>query len=285
VAALLCVIPVAFTWIHLPYYLMTRAERLRSADHALLKPSAGLGLAFGVAGLTFFLFMWLYPIRRSVPWLAWTGSIGTWLRVHIVAGLVLPITVAVHAGWRFEGLIGLGYLSMLVVCASGVMGRYLYVRIPRDRSGLELSLDQVNGERRTLLTRIAAITGLDPRDVERALEIDPRPYAGLDPLRTLMRMVRDDLTRRRVLRHLRRVWATAGVARPLDPQGLRETLRLARREMSLHQQLRMLDATQRLFGYWHVAHRPFAVTALLAILIHVAVAVMIGGAGITQPGP
>jgi len=33
----------------------------------------------------------------------------------------------------------------------------------------------------------------------------------------------------------------------------------------------MLDTTRRLFGYWHVAHRPIAVTALLAVLVHVAV--------------
>jgi len=25
------------------------------------------------------------------------------------------------------------------------------------------------------------------------------------------------------------------------------------------------------FGYWHVAHRPFALTALLAVLVHVMV--------------
>jgi hypothetical protein len=41
----------------------------------------------------------------------------------------------------------------------------------------------------------------------------------------------------------------------------------------------MLEATRRVFGYWHVAHRPFAVTALLAVLIHVVVAMTIGGVG------
>ena len=51
---------------------------------------------------------------------------------------------------------------------------------------------------------------------------------------------------------------------------------LASREISLAQQARMLDATQRVFGYWHVAHRPFAVTALVAVVIHVAVVVAVG---------
>jgi hypothetical protein len=51
---------------------------------------------------------------------------------------------------------------------------------------------------------------------------------------------------------------------------------LASREMSLTQQARMLDATRKVFGYWHVAHRPFALTALVAVVIHVAVVIALG---------
>jgi hypothetical protein len=46
--------------------------------------------------------------------------------------------------------------------------------------------------------------------------------------------------------------------------------------MSLTQQARMLAATQRLFRFWHVAHRPFAITALVAVLVHVGVVVAMG---------
>ena len=56
-------------------------------------------------------------------------------------------------------------------------------------------------------------------------------------------------------------------------------MRLARREMALTQQVRMLEATRTVFGYWHVAHRPFAVTALIAVAIHVVVAVLVGAVG------
>jgi hypothetical protein len=162
---------------------------------------------------------------------------------------------------------------MIVVCLSGVVGRYLYTRIPRSRNGLELSLEEVSTERRRLLTDIAAATGLDPSQVERQLAVDPRPYTGLDPLRTIARMVQDDMARARVLRALRRQWATRRDA------SLSHTLRLARRELALRQQVRMLEATRRVFGYWHVAHRPFAVTALIAVLAHVVVAVFVGGIG------
>jgi hypothetical protein len=273
-------IPLATTAIGWKYYLMGTAERLRSPLHATFRPSGPVGLAFGFAGLAAFLFMWLYPLRKKFPRIGFAGSLAGWLRVHTLAGLSLPLLLAVHAGWRFQGLIGLGYLAMIVVVGSGIVGRFLYRRTPRGQSGLELSLDEVSGERRALLTEISAATGLAPAEVERALAVDSRPYHGLGPLATVTRLLEDDRARRRTLRALRRRWSRPGSgAPPLDRDALARTLALARREIGLHQQMRMLEATRRLFALWHVAHRPFAITALLAVVIHVVVAVVVGGVG------
>lgn len=276
--AVTCAAPLVLTAWAWRYYTEPLGAKLRDPLHALLKPSGPVGLGLGIAGLALFVFMWLYPFRKSAKWLAWTGPVGGWMRVHIVAGLAIPVIVAVHAGWQFTGLIGLGYLSMFVVSLSGIVGRYLYVRIPRSRNGLELSMEEVSGERRALITHIAAATGLVPADIERRLAVDVRPYDGLGPLRTLGRMISDDVTRSRTLRELERELARprAGAA-TLSRGQLRETMKLARRELTLAQQVRMLDATRKVFGYWHVAHRPFAITALLAVLIHVIVAIVIGG--------
>ena len=264
----------------LGYYSAPLAERLRDPLHPWLKPGGTLGLTFGLMGFLMFVFMWLYPLRKKVRALAWTGSVGNWMRVHIVAGLAVPVIAAAHAGWRFEGLIGLGYLSMLVVSFSGVVGRYLYVHIPRSRNGLELSMEDVNSERRALLTNLSAATGLVPAEIERRLAVDAGSYAGLDPLRTLWRMFQDDLRRGRTIRELKaELLRPHPGRRPLARHDLAETMRLARRELALAQQVRMLEATRRVFGYWHVAHRPFAVTAFIAVLVHVIVAMTIGGVG------
>jgi hypothetical protein len=273
-------IPVGITAWGGTYYLMSRASRLRHPLNELLKPAGPVGLTLGVLGLALFLFMWLYPFRKAAKWLAWTGPLGSWMRVHVVAGLALPGLVAVHAGWRFEGLIGLGYVSMFVVSLSGIVGRYLYTHIPRSRAGVELSMEDASNERKALITNMAAATGMVPAEIERRLAVDPRPYDGLDPIRTIGRMVQDDMLRWKTLAHLKQELSRphAGHA-ALKGTELKETLRLARQEMKLTQQLRMLDATRKVFGYWHVAHRPFAITALIAVIVHVVIAVWIGGIG------
>jgi hypothetical protein len=258
-----------------PYYRLSPGERLRSPLHHVLRPSGIVGQSAGLIALVIFVFLWLYPLRKKYRQLAFTGSVARWLDVHILAAIGLPLLLAIHASWRFDGIVGLGYFAMLVVCASGVVGRYLYVRIPRSRSGVASSREEVALERRTLITEIAAATGLDPFVVERTLSVSGTSGAG-GVIRTLTHLASDDITRWRLTRALRlRLAGTRGAA-ALDRATIDRVVALASREISLAQQLRMLDATQRVFKYWHVAHRPFAVTALVAVIIHVAVVVAVG---------
>lgn len=87
-------------------------------------------------------------------------------------------------------------------------------------------------------------------------------------------MVRDWGARRRALKHLEAT-LRAATPRPTRTE-IREILELAEREMTLAQQASLLDATQQLFRLWHVLHRPVALAALVAVVIHVAVVVALG---------
>jgi hypothetical protein len=260
-----------------PYYLGSLGDRVRSPLHAWLRPSGYVGQSAGILTFAGFLFMWLYPLRKKWRRLSFSGSVPRWLDVHIVVGLTLPLLGAVHAGWRFTGVIGIGYWAMFLVALSGVIGRYIYVRIPRSKAGLELGMEDIATSRRQLLVQLAGTTGLEVEVVQSVLATDPVPSGVQNPVRLLAQMVRDDFARRRAVNELRRRWKALGPGRPqLDGAALREVRSLARRQMSLGQQLRLLESTQRVFGYWHAAHKPVAITALLAVLIHVTVVVALG---------
>jgi len=258
------------------YYFADLGERVRNPLHPWLRPSGYVGQPAGIVALVIFLFLWLYPLRRRFRWLAWTGAMAQWLDVHVAAALLLPLLAAVHAGWRFTGLIGLGFWSLMVVWLSGLVGRYLYTRIPRGASGLELSAEEIAADRRRLVGVIANTSGLPEAQVEALLQSDPRPCDGLGLVATLSRMVEDDLARWRAARALRRTCASQRGARSLSRHDLRQVLRMAHREMALTQQARMLQASQRIFRFWHVVHRPFAIAALVAVVVHVGVAVAMG---------
>ena len=79
----------------------------------------------------------LYSLRkrsRSVKW----GRMSTWLQAHIFMGLVGPFMVLLHTSWKFNGLAGVTTLLTVIIVVSGIIGRYIFTRIPRTLDGLEI---------------------------------------------------------------------------------------------------------------------------------------------------
>lgn len=276
VLALLLIILAAVCVVGAPYYLSLMAARVRSPLHPWLKSSGYIGQSAGLLALAMFLFLWLYPLRKKFRWLSFTGAIARWLDAHVIAALGLPLLVAVHAAWRFGGVIGLGFWSMMLVWLSGLVGRYLYARIPRTRAGVELTLDEIAARRAALLAQISQHSGLDRATIETALlpAVSSARRTGI--WGTLVRMIADDFARRAAERRLRKALQARGGRGGMDKIAVRMVLRLVRQEVKLGQQVRMLDATHAVFRYWHVFHRPVAIAALLAVIIHVAVVVALG---------
>jgi len=242
--------------------------------HPWLKPSGAVGQTLGIVAFLMFAFLWLYPLRKRFRPLAVTGSLARWLDVHIVAGLLVPLFGAVHAGWRFQGIIGLGYACMLTVSLSGIIGRYLYVHLPRSRDGVQLTLAEVDRRGEAIVEQIAEALGEEPGHVrEVLLEQDTRRGSHHGALGSLVDLFAADLARWRWKRRLRRDWSRR---RGVDPASVALAVRLAGRRAALVQQARMIHATQRLFRYWHVAHMPIAITGLLAVTVHVVAVIALG---------
>ena len=262
----------------LPYFILSSAERVRSPLHPWFRPTGYVGQTAGIVVFALFLFLWLYPLRKRFRRLAFTGSVARWLHFHVIAGLCIPMVGALHAAWHFTGLIGFGFGAMMAAWASGVVGRYLYVHIPHSKSGVELTLEEVEAQRSALLQQIVEATGLDPELLDHVVTAGDAPPASerLDVPRTFIRMAHDDFRRWRMARSLRVRWHGTGTRGSTSDAMLDRVPELIRRRIALTQQVRMLDATQRLFRYWHVAHKPMAISALVAVVLHVVTAVALG---------
>jgi hypothetical protein len=96
-------------------------------------PAASSLVGHGIGILGFVLMLMtaaLYPLRKLRTDARW-GSMATWLRFHMVTGLVGPYMVLLHTAMKFNGLAGLAMLLTVVVAVSGLVGRYVYTRVPR----------------------------------------------------------------------------------------------------------------------------------------------------------
>ena len=99
--------------------------------------SSLVGHGIGIAGFVLMLMTaTLYSLRKLRTDAHW-GSTSAWLKFHMVTGLVGPYMVLLHTAMRFSGLAGLAMLLTVIVVASGLMGRYIYTRVPRAVEGFE----------------------------------------------------------------------------------------------------------------------------------------------------
>jgi cytochrome b561 len=106
-----------------------------SQADALPAASSLIGHGIGVAGFVLMLLTaTLYSVRKLRTDARW-GSTASWLRFHMVTGLVGPYMVLLHTALHFSGLAGLTTVLMVAVVISGLVGRFIYTRLQRSSAG------------------------------------------------------------------------------------------------------------------------------------------------------
>lgn len=256
----------------LPYYRLPLHDRPYSELHDLYDSAGRWGHLYGTVGsLAMLVGVTMYSLRKRWHRLESVGRLSTWLRIHIFLCTLGPFLVTIHTAFRIGGLIAISFWSMVAVVASGIFGRYVYVRLPKGGSGVAESPVSLRRRLMELRSRLGAEPTLDDARLEMLLGgTGSAPEVGVGV--ALWRAVRFDLDRRGLPGRLAVLCASVGVSQDVqariltDLVGYRET----------RQQLEAFRPFQRLFGYWHVFHLPFALVMLLVALLHVGVAVAFG---------
>jgi hypothetical protein len=128
----------------LTYYRTGLEERFFHDGHTAWKPSGTLGHGLGILGsLLMVIGVGSYMLRKRWRKLARYGLLRYWLEFHIFLCTTGPIMVLYHTAFKFGGLVAVSFWSMVAVFLSGIVGRFIYLQIPRTIEGRELSLNEV----------------------------------------------------------------------------------------------------------------------------------------------
>ncbi len=251
------------------YYRTPLLERAHHEGYWRWKAGGSVGHTLGLAGSSMMVLMLLYSVRKRVGALRRLGPLGRWLDVHIFLGVFGPLLVVLHSTFKVQGLVALSFWSMIVVASSGVLGRFLYLQIPRTRAGEERALAEVEAEDRALTEQLRSRFRLAESQIARLDALVAVPgRAGL--LGGLVRLLTDDLRLRAALR------AFARSCRDVPAPVFRDFERVVREKAQARRRILLWDRVHELFHYWHVLHKPFAVVMYLFMLVHVAVAFATG---------
>jgi hypothetical protein len=272
------------------YYTLPLDQRPYSDKHELLKPSGSIGINLGVLGTVLFFIIFLYALRKVIPWLGRFGTARHWMDFHVIAGVTAPVVIAFHASFKFRGIAGFAFWIMVTVALSGIIGRYLYSQIPRSLTAAELSLNELQLTERELSD---ALLGQSLYSAERLNRVMNMPSAAhirrIGPLLAIGEMVALDIQRPFQVASLRRT--SSGFARKLFSAGgllssgnaeVEHVVRLVRQKASLSKRVVFLDQTQRVFHLWHVIHRPFSYAFAVLAIFHI---IVVMGLGFMSLGP
>jgi len=259
----------------LSYYSTRMEERPFHPQYDLLKPTGLYGHAYGIVGtLMIIAGVILYSGRKRVRRFANTGKIKYYLEFHIFLCLLGPALVVFHTTFKFGGLVAVSFWSMMAVVLSGVIGRYLYVQIPKGIQGNELSVAELEKENAELGERLQSQFGVSPALIQwiDAIALPPTVATKMSLFQILNFFVINDLTRRVKLGRI-----YAAVERTRLPRGAARQLRkMAIRRISLTRRIAFLQKFRQLFYYWHVVHLPFALVMFVILFIHIGVAIAFG---------
>lgn len=256
----------------LGYYLTAIHERPFRDEHEALKPSAPYSLGLGIVGACMIVIgVTIYSTRKRVRALWNVGKLSRWLGLHIFLCLLGPVLVIFHTTFKASGVAGISLWTMLSVVASGLVGRFLYVQIPRNILGKELSAAQISGE----LDRLEEALTSTPhgarlaRQVNMALAIIGKPADLWQAVSSFMRL---HSIRKYVRKSVRAMISTGTISR----HHARQLSQTATARASLLQKTVVLGQVGRLFYYWHAVHIPFSIIMFITLAAHVVVSVLAG---------
>ena len=260
------------------YYSAPYIERPHHLLYRQFRPAGTWGLVFGVIGAAMLTMMLAYTVRKRSKFLRRVGELPTWLNLHIYLGMTGPLFIILHTSFKVQGLVAVSFWSMILVALSGYFGRYLYIQIPRNIQGNELSLHELEEMRNSFTQLLRERYDLNVESLERLdalAKVSIPEEAGL--FKAFVLTIGNDMRWFAMSRALRKEFS---LIIDLPKKQLRHMIKLARERSLLQRRIALMSRAQQLFHYWHVIHKPFAFVMYIVMTIHITVAIWTGYARI-----
>ncbi|MDA0974056.1 MAG: hypothetical protein O2867_10030 [Bacteroidetes bacterium] len=233
------------------YYRTPLYERFYHEHHDWFKPSGAYGHGIGILGTLMILFgVSIYIARKRYNFMSKQLRLKYLLEFHIFLCTLGPILILFHTAFKFGGIVSVAFWSMVAVVASGVIGRFIYIQIPRTIEGRELSLNEVKDMRSGLINDLKHKAGLGEELIQLIIGESNEPQIEIRGVSFMARYADE----RNKIRLIKKALNEKQVA----AEEKRSVIKMVKDEFALTHRIGRLELMQRLFKYWHVAHLPLS---------------------------
>ena len=234
-------------------------------ENVHFRPGDQLSIWCGLIGTGLMIIAAIYPIFRRIRLFRWMASNTMWFDFHLMAGTVGPMFVILHSALRLDTWVSTAFWSMIIVVASGFLGRYLYTQVPGLSSGVEL--EELDHERAFQLFRPRLTVPMAEIDRELAVQRAKAQEVAMSPsvLRALWWLIVQDLGRIPSTMARRGRLAQLGVNRITR----HDLARRAARMIAIARRQVVAPKAQLLLHSWKKVHVPFTVILAGFAAVHI----------------
>jgi hypothetical protein len=240
------------------YYNLPLEERFYNPLHDWFKPSGVLGHGLGIIGTLMILFgVVVYIAAKRRGFLSKYIRLKYLLEFHIFLCTLGPVLILFHTAFKFGGIVSIAFWSMVAIVLSGIVGRFIYVQIPRTIEGRELTLKELQ-QMKTGMTDV----------LSNKFQLKDEVLEAVSALIN----EQNKHSRKTTIRNLKKLLNSNNI----PSKGHKPIIKTVKGEISLSGKIARLQNMQKLFKYWHVAHLPFALIMLIIVIIHVVITLVFG---------
>lgn len=251
------------------YYQLPLEERFYHERHDWFKPSGVYGHGLGIVGTFMMVFgVGIYIARKRYNFMSRFLKLKYLLEFHIFLCVLGPILIVFHTAFKFGGLVSIAFWCMVAVVASGVIGRYIYIQIPRNIQGRALSINELKLARVELSRKIKNAPGMDGDSYD---NISSKTKSLLEHKSSAFNSF-SVLADMKLKAEIKDILKSKGITKSQS----RGILQNIKEEITLGKRMSRLKQMQKIFKYWHVAHLPFALIMLIIVVVHVITALLFG---------
>ncbi len=249
----------------------------RVREEIYLSPESGLGYACGIVGTALMGLLLLYSLRKRVRAMRDWGPIKYWFIIHMIFGILGPVAILFHANFRLGSInSSVALACVLLVSASGVIGRLIYPKIHHGLSGRRATLHELRTDAESRRTAIGLALSSSPELAHPLREFESfalRPAPGW--IRGIWILLSLGRRERSVYCQASRILETAIETKQASSGGVTDGIdqgdatRALRSYVAAIRRAAEFTAYERLFSLWHAFHLPLCILLFAAAAVHV----------------
>ena len=244
-----------------------------------ISAESGIGYFLGIIGGSMMLIMLLYSLRKRIRFMRNWFATKYWFRMHMMFGVLGPTIILYHCDFSFGSMnSNVALVCMLIVAASGLVGRYIYRQIHYGLYGNKTTAEQLKHDFLSSNEELKTLFSLHSEFEQQLFNID---LTDLEKKQNIIKQflnififaIKGRLAYRSAKRNLAKATKALSLHQKWDKKTAKTFYSDSKELLAIYyatiRKIVGFQFYERMFSLWHVLHIPLFIMMIISGITHV----------------